>query len=85
MLFKFSNNWNQTVRGFWDEILGNFDISKVLEIGSYEGQSACYFADKMPYGDIHCIDNWVGCDELKKRNVNFIEVDIMGLHFILFE
>ena len=75
MMFKFSNNWNQTVRGFWDEILGNFDISKVLEIGSYEGQSACYLAEKMHYGDIHCIDNWVGCDELKNRNINFVEVE----------
>ena len=74
MSYKYTNNWHQTVQGFWDEILGNFDITKVLEIGSYEGQSACYLANRMSYGDIYCVDNWLDCEPQKKK-INFSDVE----------
>ena len=74
MSYKYTNNWHQTVQGFWDEILGNFDITKVLEIGSYEGQSACYLANRMSYGDIYCVDNWLDC-EPQKKSINFSDVE----------
>ena len=64
--YEFTNTWFEGCRELWDSLLPKISPKKILEIGSYEGASACYLIDKLsPYGDIelHCIDNWMGSIE----------------------
>lgn len=52
----------------WDKLIPQVDPSKILEIGSYEGASACYLIDMLsPRGrvEMHCIDTWEGGIEHK--------------------
>ena len=53
---------------FWIE---KFSIQKILEIGSFEGQSACYFSKKIAHGQIHCLDTWKGDNDLREKNIDF--------------
>jgi len=57
----FSNQWHSENVPTWDKFFDAFDASKVLEIGSYEGQSACWLIDKLAARhplEIHCVDRW---------------------------
>ena len=54
-----------------DPIFDKFSIQKILEIGSFEGQSACYFSKKLSKGQIHCLDTWKGDDDLREKNIDF--------------
>ena len=45
-----------------------------LEIGSYEGNSALYVANKFPYSKIDCVDTWIKTDEYDKT-INFNDVE----------
>ncbi len=62
--YKFTNTWFQTTaRSAWDQVVPQIKPSKILEVGTYEGASACYMVEKManihPI-ELHCIDTWVG-------------------------
>jgi predicted O-methyltransferase YrrM len=62
--FNFTNNWfDITAMGIWDDLMSKIRPKTVLEIGSYEGASACYlirkFASQYPI-ELHCVDTWEG-------------------------
>jgi predicted O-methyltransferase YrrM len=63
-MYKFTNNWfDQTARSMWDRIIPQLNPRKILEIGSYEGASACYLIDTLGSEsglEIHCVDSWEG-------------------------
>lgn len=74
--YEFSNEWFQgnvfgrgmevDIPEIWDTVLKGRDISNVLEIGSFEGQSACYLIKLLGSvggGRITCIDTWTGSAE----------------------
>lgn len=65
--YRFSNCWNHSVQENWKNILLTFKIDKVLEIGSFEGQSICYISEFLPKCEFHCIDTWNGDKILKKK------------------
>ena len=69
--FNFNTNWHSIVEKNLDPIFEKFSIQKILEIGSFEGQSACYFSKKIAYGQIHCLDTWKGDDDLREKNIDF--------------
>jgi len=53
-----------------------FDISNVLEIGSYEGRSTCYMIEKLKHKKnckMYCIDTWEGSMEHKNHNMQSVE------------
>lgn len=62
--YDFSNNWfNITAKEIWDKHLPNINPRKILEIGSFEGASACYLVQnctKTGPIELHCIDTWEG-------------------------
>ncbi len=61
--FEFSNRWFQTSKPVWDEIFSTFRPARILEIGSFEGASACYLITTIGAHqpvEIHCIDTWEG-------------------------
>mgnify|MGYP001158147805 FL=1 len=69
--FNFNTNWHSLVQKNLDPIFDKFSIQKILEIGSFEGQSACYFSKKISKGQIHCVDTWKGDDDLREKNIDF--------------
>jgi predicted O-methyltransferase YrrM len=67
--FIFTNNWFDRVKKIWEQLIPQIKPTKILEIGSYEGASACYLIKKLAKDtnvEIHCIDTWEGGIEHKK-------------------
>lgn len=62
--FQFTTNWFDTgPRAIWEQLLPQAKPTRILEIGSYEGASACYLIQTCSrYGplELHAIDNWEG-------------------------
>ncbi len=64
--YQFTNDWFSTAaKTTWDQLIPQIKPSKVLEIGSYEGASACYLIQKLAANaplDMHCVDIWSNAD-----------------------
>ena len=61
--YCFSNDWFGGSIQSWDRILTELKPSRVLEVGSYEGRSACYLIERISAVrvlEIHCVDSWQG-------------------------
>lgn len=63
--YQFTNTWFQNAaQKNWDILIPELiKPTTILEVGSYEGASACYMIEKMTPLDsieIHCIDTWEG-------------------------
>ena len=64
--YDFSNTWFEGNRPQWDTFMEKFQPRMLLEIGSYEGASACYLIDTLAHDadiELHCIDTWEGSVE----------------------
>jgi predicted O-methyltransferase YrrM len=76
--YSFTNNWFETgAKNVWDQLIPQVNPTQILEIGSYEGASACYLIDKFSPGksiEIHCVDTWEGGVENKEGG--FAHVDM---------
>ena len=75
----FTADWFETAaRPVWDHLIPGLPATRVLEIGSYEGASACYLIEqlgaKAPL-EIHCVDPWGGTAEFDGNGVNMHEVE----------
>ena len=62
--FEFTYHWfASTARPIWEQLLPQIGPTKILEVGSYEGASACYLIDKLGRDadiELHCVDTWSG-------------------------
>ena len=62
--YQFTNTWFQgAAEKNWDALVPQLKPTKILEVGSYEGASACYMIQKIGSQEpieIHCIDTWEG-------------------------
>jgi predicted O-methyltransferase YrrM len=62
--YQLTNSWfEEAGRPFWDSLIPQINPTRILEIGSYEGASACYLIEKLAASkeiEIHCIDSWGG-------------------------
>jgi predicted O-methyltransferase YrrM len=60
--FKFTNTWfDGAAKDQLEKLISQIKPKKILEIGSYEGASACYLIQKLAQEnpiEIHCIDAW---------------------------
>lgn len=73
----FTNSWfDITAKQIWDTIIPQINPKAILEIGSYEGASTCYFitncASQMPI-EIHCVDTWQGGTEHAGTDMTNVE------------
>lgn len=78
MDYEFTNDWFKRTAGFyWGSLLESEKPRTVLEIGSFEGASACFLIEhaKHPMLEIHCIDSWEGGIEHKTNNVNMTQTE----------
>ena len=77
--FEFTTNWFElNGRQVWDSLLPQLNPSKVLEIGSYEGESTCYlinYLSKTENTELYCIDNWSGAIEQINRGIDMKKVE----------
>ena len=64
----FSNNLY-----FLSKNLSSLKIENLLEIGSYEGRSAIFFANIFKKSKLFCVDTWSGSDE--HENINFKSIE----------
>jgi len=58
---------------FLSKNLSTLKVKNLLEIGSYEGRSAIFFADIFSGTKISCVDTWSGSDE--HENINFKSIE----------
>jgi predicted O-methyltransferase YrrM len=61
--YQFTQDWFAQNVPIWDKLVPRHTPRKVLEVGSYEGRSACYFIETCARErdlEIHCIDTWQG-------------------------
>jgi predicted O-methyltransferase YrrM len=77
--FVFSNKWfEQTAQPIWDQLIPQLKPKKILEIGSFEGASACYLIVKCASTgplEIHCVDTWEGGTEHKASGTDMVDVE----------
>ncbi len=62
-LYQFTADWFSHAEPVWGELLAQLNPSRVLEIGSYEGRSACFLIDRIAAQrplELRCIDSWSG-------------------------
>lgn len=62
--YQFSNQWfAQAAKPVWSRMIPRLKPRRILEIGSFEGASACFLIDTLasiqPI-EIHCVDSWGG-------------------------
>ena len=76
--FKFSNGWFYGHIPRWEQLIPKENPRKILEIGSYEGQSICYLIETLANGEaleIHCLDTWEGGIEHQEKGVDMSLVE----------
>ncbi|MBY0511961.1 MAG: class I SAM-dependent methyltransferase [Rhodospirillaceae bacterium] len=79
MTYEFTNDWFAAhAKVVWDYIVPQVGISAALEVGSYEGASACYLIDTLAKDrpiELHCIDTWHGGIEHADSNTDMTAVE----------
>lgn len=62
--YHFTNNWFQAnAESVWNQLVPMIQPRRILEIGSYEGASACFLLDRVAPDaaiELHCVDTWEG-------------------------
>lgn len=79
MDYDFTNDWfgGSGARNIWPGILKEWNPTKILEIGSYEGVSATFVIESNFWSDIdlYCVDTWEGGIEHKQENTDMRSVE----------
>jgi len=61
---EFGTNWFEYgARAIWEQMIPLIDPTTVLEVGSFEGASACFLIDTLARAhklELHCVDSWQG-------------------------
>lgn len=58
-----TNKWFAGNKENWEILFSDLNPTKVLEIGSYEGASACFMIERLAGKsdiELHCVDSWEG-------------------------
>jgi predicted O-methyltransferase YrrM len=82
--FDFTNTWfAEAAKNVWDMLIPQIKPRRILEVGSYEGASACYMILKCAIEapiEIHCVDTWEGGVEHKAGGVEMQGVEARFFH-----
>jgi len=66
--YEFTVDWFSGAIPVWKQIIDRYRPARVLEVGSYEGRSACFAIEQCAAGwpiELHCVDTWEGGVEHK--------------------
>ncbi|MDP4788207.1 MAG: class I SAM-dependent methyltransferase [Opitutales bacterium] len=74
----FEHDWFSGNVPFWLEIFESYGLRgrpiRAMEIGSFEGLSACFIFQQLPEALLTCVDTWDGSDEhVGMRRIQSIE------------
>jgi predicted O-methyltransferase YrrM len=61
--YDFTTDWFSRFASVWTELLRRYPPTRLLEIGSYEGRTACFLIDTCAAErdiELHCVDTWAG-------------------------
>jgi predicted O-methyltransferase YrrM len=62
--YEFTNNWFEPHMVVWRQIIQQLSPKRILEVGSYEGRSACFLIEECKsLEELVCIDTWAGNPE----------------------
>lgn len=79
-VLRFSNDWfNESIKKGWRPLIKALRPKLLLEIGSYEGASACFLLDELYKNRLYpsrlvCVDHWGGGIEHQENNVDMNSV-----------
>ncbi len=76
--YHFTNTWFELVKPVWESLIPKVAPSKILEVGSYEGASACYLIETLAQHkpiELHCVDTWEGGVEHKAIQTDMSTVE----------
>ncbi len=77
MAYKFNTNWFEiNAVKVWNDLIPTLDISKVLEVGSFEGAATTYLIQKCGNKndlEMHCVDTWDGGEEHDYVDMKLVE------------
>lgn len=82
--YQFTNTWFDATRHVWEQLIPQVKPRKILEIGSYEGASACFLIDKLATDaqiEIHCVDTWEGGVEHKAGGIGETDMRLVESRF----
>ena len=70
---SFAHDWFTVHSPEWDRLLARFENrgARVLELGSYEGLSACYILWRLPDAHVTCVDTFTGYWESEPIEARF--------------
>lgn len=72
--YVFTTRWFElNARRLWDTLIPQVNPRRILEIGSFEGASACYMIDSLGPKhalELHCVDSWEGSIEHRRRGLD---------------
>lgn len=74
--YAFTQEWFAQNAPIWDEVVPRYKPRNILEIGSYEGRSACYFIERCARDnpiELHCVDTWQGGVEHDANGASAVE------------
>ena len=77
--YEFTTDWFSAFSGVWGQILDRYQPSLALEIGSFEGRSACFMIERCGTQrdfELHCIDTWAGGAEHDAASMAAVEARI---------
>ena len=58
--YDFTTTWFQNIQPIWDALFAEYPVKHYLEIGSFEGASACFAIERVKDGgSVTCIDPWL--------------------------
>jgi len=74
---RFTQDWFTSNVPFWMEIFDLYGLRKgpvrAMEIGSFEGLSACFVLSQLPLASLTCVDTWGGSDEHAGIDISSME------------
>jgi len=84
LTYEFTNNWFESSIAVWDSLIPQINPTRILEIGSFEGASACYLIEKLAKSkdiELHCVDTWEGGVEHKEGGGANIDMSAVEKRF----
>ena len=77
-------DWSKVHHESWAKLLAqHMDLDnplRMVEVGCFEGRSTVWFADYLahhPNSVLHCIDTWMGGEEIERSNLGFDMSEVM--------
>jgi predicted O-methyltransferase YrrM len=84
-IYQFTTPWFENVaKPVWLQLIPQIKPKSILEIGSYEGASACFLIDTLGQDqelEIVCVDTWLGGVEHQAGGVAHANMNAVERHF----